>query len=132
MTSVLNVDTIADKAGTGPVGLTKQSAAKAFYIFNQHSSTAHRGTVLAGESGTQSLNASSYTDNSEGDISVALSNSFSDAEFIMNGGSWAANKIVTVDYQGQTAGLCNTVVYDADTGSLSDGPHEVSLQGDLA
>ena len=28
MTSVLNVDTIADKAGTGPVGLTKQSAAK--------------------------------------------------------------------------------------------------------
>ena len=29
MTSVLNVDTIADKAGTGPVGLTKQSAAKA-------------------------------------------------------------------------------------------------------
>ena len=29
MTSVLNVDTIADKAGTGPVGLTKQTAAKA-------------------------------------------------------------------------------------------------------
>ena len=27
MTSVLNVDTIADKAGTGPVGLTKQAAA---------------------------------------------------------------------------------------------------------
>ena len=27
MTSVLNVDTIADKAGTGPVGLTKQDAA---------------------------------------------------------------------------------------------------------
>ena len=31
MTSVLNVDTIADKAGgTGPVGLTKQQAAKAW------------------------------------------------------------------------------------------------------
>ena len=28
MTSVLNVDTIADKAGTGPVGLTKQEALK--------------------------------------------------------------------------------------------------------
>jgi len=28
MTSVLNVDTIADKAGTGPVGLTKQSPGK--------------------------------------------------------------------------------------------------------
>ena len=31
MTSVLNVDTIADKAGTGPVGLTKQNTIKAFY-----------------------------------------------------------------------------------------------------
>ena len=28
MTSVLNVDTIAAKDGTSPVGLTKQSAAK--------------------------------------------------------------------------------------------------------
>ncbi len=32
MTSVLNVDTIADKAGTGPVGLTKQEAAKARFV----------------------------------------------------------------------------------------------------
>jgi len=30
MTSVLNVDTIADKAGTGAVELTKQSASKAW------------------------------------------------------------------------------------------------------
>ena len=34
MTSVLNVDTIADKAGTGPVALTKQVAPKAFINFN--------------------------------------------------------------------------------------------------
>ena len=33
MTSVLNVDTIADKAGTGPVGLTKQQAAKCVDTF---------------------------------------------------------------------------------------------------
>tara|TARA_Y100000592_G_scaffold95920_1_gene163390 strand:- start:101 stop:496 length:396 start_codon:yes stop_codon:yes gene_type:complete len=131
MTSVLNVDTIADKAGTGPVGLTKQSAAKAFYIFNQDSTT-HRGGITTNDSGNQSLNASSYTDNTTGDISVDLINSFSDAEFIMNGGSWAANKLITVDYQGQTSGLCNTVMYDADTSSATDGPHEVSLHGDLA
>ena len=131
MTSVLNVDSIAAKNGTSPVALTKQSAAKAFYIFNQ-SSTTHRGSITTNESGTQSLNASSYTDNTTGDISVSLTNSFSDAEFIMNGGSWAANKLITVDYQGQTSGLCNTVSYDADTSVATDGPHEVSLQGDLA
>jgi hypothetical protein len=28
MTSQLNVDTIVDKAGSGPVGLTKQEAAR--------------------------------------------------------------------------------------------------------
>ena len=129
--STLKADTIVASDGSSPVALTKQSAAKAFYIFNQHSTT-HRGGISAGESGTQSLNASSYTDNSSGDISVALTNSFSDAEFIMNGGSWAANKLITVDYQGQTSGLCNTVNYDADTSTPTDGPHEVSLQGDLA
>lgn len=35
MTSVLNVDSIADKAGTGPVGLTKQEAAKARLMYDQ-------------------------------------------------------------------------------------------------
>ena len=34
MTSVLNVDTIADKAGTGPVGLTKQRPQKHGRHFN--------------------------------------------------------------------------------------------------
>ena len=130
--STLKADTIVASDGSSPVALTKQSAAKAFYIFNQHSSTTHRGGVLAGTSGTQSLNASSYADNSTGDLSVSLTNSFSDAEFIMNGGSWAANKLITVDYLGQTSGLCNTVCYDADSSVVSDGPHEVSLQGDLA
>tara|TARA_R100001510_G_scaffold25266_1_gene22144 strand:- start:1663 stop:2055 length:393 start_codon:yes stop_codon:yes gene_type:complete len=129
--STLKADTIVASDGSSPVTLTKQSAAKAFYIFNQ-SSTTHRGGITTNDSGNQSLNASSYTDNTTGDISVALTNSFSDAEFIMNGGSWAANKLITVDYQGQTSGLCNTVSYDADTGGTSDGPHEVSLQGDLA
>ena len=39
MTSVLNVDTIADKAGTGPVALTKQSAAKVFVKLSGASQT---------------------------------------------------------------------------------------------
>ena len=50
MTSVLNVDTIADKAGTGPVGLTKQSAAKAYFHFNMSTASIQ-----------DSLNASSVT-----------------------------------------------------------------------
>ena len=41
MTSVLNVDTIADKAGTGPVGLTKQEAAKMYANFEMDLSLIH-------------------------------------------------------------------------------------------
>ena len=41
MTSVLNVDTIADKAGTGPVGLTKQQAAKV-WVLNGHNTFPQR------------------------------------------------------------------------------------------
>jgi hypothetical protein len=63
MTSQLNVDTIADKAGTGPVGLTKQSAAKAWVNFNG------TGTIAADDS----LNVSSLSDGGTGlyDINVA-------------------------------------------------------------
>ena len=57
MTSVLNVDTIADKAGTGPVGLTKQSAAKAWINLDAVSSNAIR----------DSLNVSSMTDVATGE-----------------------------------------------------------------
>ena len=39
MTSVLNVDTIANKAGTGPVALTKQHAAKVVASVNGDSGT---------------------------------------------------------------------------------------------
>ena len=39
MTSVLNVDTIAAKNGTSPVGLTKQKAILVCVGFNMNSST---------------------------------------------------------------------------------------------
>ena len=66
MTSVLNVDTIADKAGTGPVALTKQAAAKAFTSYT--STTSH--TIRS------SLNTASITDNGTGDTTINFSSNF--------------------------------------------------------
>jgi len=74
MTSVLNVDTIADKAGTGPVGLTKQSAAKAWANFDQSDN---------GIDG--SLNIASVTDNAVGDITLNFTNVFSGDTFAPSG-----------------------------------------------
>ncbi len=71
MTSVLNVDTIADKAGTGPVGLTKQAAAKAWSKLNG------TGTIsLYG-----SFGISSVADNGTGDYTHTMTSAMSDANY---------------------------------------------------
>ena len=70
MTSVLNVDTIADKAGTGPVALTKQEASKA--RVNANGDT----PVING-----SFNVSSLTDNGSGNFDFNVTNSFNNANF---------------------------------------------------
>ena len=77
MSSQLNVDTIADKAGGGPVGLTKQVAAKSFCAW------AFEPLSIA-----DSLNISSQTDNGVGETL----NSFTNAMAILN--CYAANMTV--------------------------------------
>jgi len=67
MTSVLNVDTIADKAGTGPVGLTKQSAAKVWLDQNHRTSF---GT-------NDSFNVSGVTDTAAGVLDVSFTSNMS-------------------------------------------------------
>ena len=63
MTSVLNVDTIADKAGTGPVGLTKQIATKAYAHYD------HANTNVDG-----SFNISSVADTATGQSTYSFTN----------------------------------------------------------
>ena len=76
MTSVLNVDTIADKAGTGPVGLTKQSPAKAWNFFDGSA-----GTIAFADS----FNSSTLTDIGTGNHKYAFTNSMSNANFSFGG-----------------------------------------------
>jgi hypothetical protein len=70
MTSVLNVDTIADKAGTGPVTLTKQQAAKAWADTNATGTTVN-----------DSFNLSSLTDTSTGQQTFNFSTSFNSTSY---------------------------------------------------
>jgi len=71
MTSVLNVDTIADKAGTGPVGLTKQSAAKAWLNADG------TGTI----STRDSFNVSGIVDSGTGIVQFNMTNSFANVGY---------------------------------------------------
>ena len=74
MPSVLNVDTLTDAAGTGPVALTKQSAAKAWVRYNQ-------ATPGVGDS----FNISTVTDVSTGEAQINLSSSFSSVNYSVSG-----------------------------------------------
>lgn len=74
MPSVLNVDTLTDAAGTGPVTLTKQEAAKFVARF-----TADTTTALVGSP----LNSSSITDNGVGYTTLGISSNMSDALYVI-------------------------------------------------
>lgn len=75
--SELRTDTITASNGTGPVTLTKQSAAKAWVNFNG------TGTIAARDS----FNNSSLTDSGTGSYVVVLTNSFSSINYVVLGQS---------------------------------------------
>ena len=96
MTSVLNVDTIADKAGTGPVGLLKASAQKAYISYNFDAIGIDN-----------SLNMSSITDNGTGDCGVTMTSAFE-------------NKFIVIAVSGGDSGisdrcLCKLTIQDETT-----------------
>ena len=64
--SEIRATTISDAAGTGPITLTKQSAAKVFCQFDGDAAT---------PTPNESLNVSSITDNGTGDYTLTYSNS---------------------------------------------------------
>jgi len=69
--SEIRVTTISDTAGTGPVTLTKQHAAKAWVNFNGG------GTIAARDS----FNVASLTDDAAGRYTVNISNNMANDDF---------------------------------------------------
>ena len=119
MTSILNVDTIADKAGTGPVGLTKQMAPKGW------SDTNATGTTING-----SFNISSLTDASTGQQTHNFTNSFSNANYCAV--LTVRNNVnqIWIEDSNKAAGSAQGRSY---TGSAyQDNPQDVLFTGDLA
>ena len=128
MTSVLNVDTIADKAGTGPVGLTKQSAAKAWANFD--------GTA-SGAAARGSFNLSSMTDSGTGIYVCNLTNAFANTNDCAATSSASAstsgsdNRNISTTITGTSA--IDSRVSNAASGAVLDTPvNNVSAHGDLA
>ena len=101
MTSVLNVDTIADKAGTGPVALTKEEAAKSWINFTGITTTAMR----------DSFNFSSLTDGGTGQTHpISFTNN-------MNNGNYSGSYYQNATSSTNSTGFNNN--YAGGFGSLT-------------
>ena len=123
MTSVLNVDTIADKAGTGPVGLTKQYAAKAWSAFDGSGTVAIDG----------SNNVSTLTDGGTGDYTITLINSMANVNYAPV--SSCNYNDTSPDFVGATVKTVSTTRFRAahDNGNFTDmNDVYATWDGDLA
>tara|TARA_E500000318_G_scaffold35233_1_gene34461 strand:- start:233 stop:616 length:384 start_codon:yes stop_codon:yes gene_type:complete len=127
MTSVLNVDTIADKAGTGPVALTKQQAAKMF------ANIGGDGTPTV----TGSFNVTSLTDEGTGVIRANMSNAMSDTTYTNIGTIREQSFIGTIQELSsgssdiRTSSSMVMKTHTTSTTADADGRHYVVF-GDLA
>jgi hypothetical protein len=126
MTSQLNVDTIADKAGSGPVGLTKQHAAKAWVNYN--SSTTIR----------DSFNISTLDDDGTGDYTAHLTNSFVNDDFAVttggaNGSASATAYCLSIfDYSTSSVEMETFSVSASSVAKADRSMNNLSAHGDLA
>ena len=112
--SEIRATTISDAAGTGPIALTKQSAAKAFVTF----------TGSAGIS--KSLNVSSGVDRATGQYTINYTSSFDDTDYVTakhirdGGGENDTRFLLTANDSG---------TYATDLIKLYAGYHSASTNG---
>ena len=124
--STIKADTIVATDGSSPVTLTKQSAAKAFGLFNG------TGTIAV----RKSLNISGITDVATGKMTVAFSTS-------MNSVDYTTSLTSEVDDTAGTAKTYNPEIYSRVAGGVdivtysntAEQDHayvEIVIHGDLA
>ena len=126
MTSQLNVDSIAAKDGTSPVTLTKQSAAKAWGLFNG------TGTIAIRDS----FNVSGITDLAVGTMTVTIASDMGSANYTtalrsdLNDSAGSARTYNPGVYT-RAAGSFNFATYSNSTAE-DHAYDEVAVHGDLA
>jgi len=126
--SEIRVTTISDTAGTGPVTLTKQSAAKA-WINMDGTGTFDSNTIRA------SFNVSGVTDNGTGDHSISFSSSFANANYAasMSSSAGALSNTDTMVNPYTWATGSTSIGTNNNAGSVVDRLYvNLSINGDLA
>jgi hypothetical protein len=123
--SEIRANTVSDAAGTGPVTLTKQSAAKAWVNFNGTGAIAAR----------DSFNVSSLTDIAVGGYSANYTNALAAGGYALtpSTGITSGSADIRVVTTGIVAASCTVQATNGDQSSVQDNDVViVSIHGDLA
>jgi len=119
--SEIRATTISNAAGTGPIALTKQSAAKAF---EKHQID---GTIDG------SFNVSSITDNETGDYTINFSNSMNNNTYTacLHGSAGSSTTVRWMIYRGQSTTGFGVKTY-AGSSQADMSNNMTAVHGDLA
>ena len=123
--SEIRATTISDAAGTGPITLTAQSAAKAWLFYNG-----------SGNSVRDSFNVASVTDNATGDFTKNMTSAFATANYtaVASSGTAASDyRLVTPNFNAAptTTATRMRVHYNSST-ATDDNYISSTSHGDLA
>ena len=126
MTSQLNVDTIANKAGSGTVTLTKQIAAKSYVNVNGDNNPP---TIR------DTLNVASLTDVSAGQIFYNLTNSMSSGDYcrLVSAGVSGVRRVADTGAAVSNTTTIGIIITEDFSGTLADcDDANGAMLGDLA
>ena len=130
MTSQLNVDTIANKAGSGTVAFTKQEGVKARLNYNDHTPAIR-----------ESFNVSSINDEAAGKFKPSWTNSFGNANYSVTGNhaednglysNFGAGSMISWFNSSRTTALCYGASEVVGSGFTDMRTIEGQFIGDLA
>ena len=123
--SEIRANTISDAAGTGPITLTKQSAAKAWNIFNG------TGTVVI----LDSFGVTSLTDVAVGQYTSNLTNNMATANYASTTGSTKSTSVSAVRAASGQHAVGSCLLHSRNTSSNADTDEDqlsLVVLGDLA
>ena len=128
--STIKVDTLVANDGTSPVTLTKQDALKTRAVYNQHGSNTYMG-IPNGSGGTDTINVSSYDDDSTGNAGVNMTNNMSVKSYSFFGNIIQTNNTVCIGSDSTTSAI-ELVIRDADSNAVADSFWYAANAGALA
>ena len=126
--SELRADTITHSDGSSPVTLTKQSAAKAYSLWNMGS--------LSGQADTTnidtSVNVSSMDDDGSGDFGINFTNIFSSVNYTATSATSSGARRVLTRNGTVTASAMDGLTRNDSNANSDAAACSVTIHGDLA